>query len=80
MNASPMKIMIPALVGLLVTVGAGSWWVNEVISLSFRTEGTTFSKYTPALPAVKNPHPSQIAFCDKANPTRWAGCTVGVKN
>jgi hypothetical protein len=79
MNLSIGKLL-PVLVGLVVLGGGATWWLNEVISLSFRTDGTMFSKYAPIQTPVKNPAPSQIGFCDPANKTRWSGCTIGAKN
>jgi hypothetical protein len=73
---NPIKIIVPALVGLALAGGVVGWWVNEIICLSFRTDGTIFSQYATTYPAYKNPAPSTVDFCDPAYKNRWAGCTL----
>jgi hypothetical protein len=70
------KMLLPAVVGLALVGGVVSWWVGEIIHLSYRTEGTMFSKYKSAYPESKNWNPSESFFCDPAYKTRWAGCSL----
>lgn len=73
------KIAIPA---LIVLAGAGAvvgGWVNQIIQLSYRTDGTIFSEYAATYPEIKNPAPSDSAFCDPAYKTRWSGCMPSKK-
>jgi hypothetical protein len=71
------KLALPAFFGLLFAAGVVGFWVNQIIQLSYRTDGTMFSEYAPKFPAVKNPAPNEWApFCDPAYKTRWAGCTL----
>jgi hypothetical protein len=79
MNLNLAKIAVPA---LIVLAGAGTvvtGWVNQIIQLSWRTDGTMFDEYATKYPAINNPAPSDAAFCDPAYKTRWAGCTLNKK-
>lgn len=70
------KLAIPALIGLAVAGAVVGGWVNQIIQLSYRTDGTFFSEYATQYPAIHNPSPADAAFCDPAYKTRWAGCTI----
>ena len=70
------KLAIPTLIGLVFATLVVGWWVNQIMNLSYRTEGTMFSEYAPHFPEFKNATPSEIAFCDPAYKTRWSGCTL----
>ena len=77
MNTSNLtKALLPAALGLLVTVAVVGWWVNEILQASWRTDGTHFSKYAVPYPAVKNPHPSESFFCAPSYQNRWVGCNM----
>jgi hypothetical protein len=70
------KIAIPALIGLVGAVGVVGYWVNQIMQLSYRTDGTIFSQYAAKHPEIKNAPPSEASFCDPAYKARWAGCTL----
>lgn len=70
------KLALPTLIGLVFAAGVVGYWANQIIHLSYRTDGTMFSQYAATYPQVKNPNPSEISFCDPAYKTRWAGCTL----
>jgi hypothetical protein len=70
------KLALPALVGIVFAGVVVGLWVNQIIQLSYRTDGTIFSEYAPQFPKVNNWAPSDVSFCNPAYKTRWAGCTL----
>lgn len=75
MNVNLAKVALPA---LIVLAGAGAvvgGWVNQIIQLSWRTDGTMFNEYATTYPEIHNPAPTEASFCDPSYKTRWAGCT-----
>lgn len=70
------KIAIPALLGLAFAGAVVGGWVNQIIQLSYRTDGTFFSEYATKTPGFENPKPADVSYCDPAYKTRWAGCTL----
>lgn len=68
------KLAIPALLGLAIAGAVVGGWVNQIIQLSYRTDGTFFSEYAAKIPEAKNPAPSESSICNPAYKTRWAGC------
>lgn len=70
------KLALPTLIGLVFATLVVGWWANQIINLSYRTDGTLFSEYATHFPQVKNPSPSEASFCDPAYKTRWTGCTL----
>jgi hypothetical protein len=70
------KLAIPTLIGLLFATAVIGGWVNQIINLSYRTDGTLFSEYAAKFPEFKNPAPGEASYCDPAYKTRWAGCNL----
>ncbi len=73
------KNLLPALIGIAlglgIALGGAGWYVFEIMSLSFRTYGTPFSKYSTEFNTPKV-DPRATYLCDPAYNTRWAGCNM----
>ena len=74
-NKNFLPVAIGATLGLGVALAVVGWFLFEMMSLSYRTYGTPFSKYSTEYTTQKV-DPRDTFLCDPAYNTRWSACNV----